>query len=153
MAMTFKDADFAPNLTMRQKVTQLTQSQACQGCHSVINPLGFTLEQFDAVGRFRTTEHDQAIDPVSDYMTDDGEKIHLGGPRDIANYAIASDQAHDTFIEQMFHHIVKQPILAYGPDTLSKLRRAFTDSGFNMQKLVMEIATLSAARGLERPGS
>ena len=41
------------------------------------DPLGFSLEQFDAVGRFRTTEHDQAIDPVSDYISDDGEKIHL----------------------------------------------------------------------------
>jgi hypothetical protein len=153
MAMTFKDADFAPNLTMRQKVTQLTRSQACQGCHSVINPLGFTLEQFDAVGRFRTTEHDQAIDPVSDYLTDDGEKIHLAGPRDIANYAIASDQAHDTFIEQMFHHIEKQPVLAFGPDTLAKLRRSFVDSDFNMQKLVVEIATISALHGLERRGS
>jgi hypothetical protein len=153
MAMTFKDADFAPNLTMRQKVTQLTQSQACQGCHSVINPLGFTLEQFDAVGRFRTTERDQAVDPVSEYITDDGNKIHLAGARDIANYAIASDQAQDTFIEQMFHHIVKQPVLAYGPDTLAKLRRSFVDSGFNMQKLAVEIATVAALRGLDRPGS
>jgi len=40
MAMTFKDADFAPDLTMREKVAQLTRPQACQGCHSVINPLG-----------------------------------------------------------------------------------------------------------------
>jgi len=153
MAMTFKDADFAPNLTMRQKVTQLTQPPACQGCHSVINPLGFSLEQFDAVGRFRTTEHDQAIDPVSDYLTDDGKKIHLAGPRDIANFAIGSEQAHDTFIEQMFHHIVKQPIAAYGSDTLSKLRRSFVDSGFNMQKLVIDITTISALRGLDRPNS
>src|SRR5256712_11364077 len=59
MAMTFKDADFAPNLTMREKVAQLTRSQACQTCHSVINPLGFSLEQYDAVCRFRTSEGDR----------------------------------------------------------------------------------------------
>jgi len=29
-----KDADFAPDLTMREKVAQLTRPQACQGCHS-----------------------------------------------------------------------------------------------------------------------
>src|SRR5438445_12677173 len=46
MAMTFKDADFGPNLTMREKVSQLTRPEACQGCHSVINPLRFSLEQF-----------------------------------------------------------------------------------------------------------
>src|SRR5207248_1791071 len=46
MAMTFKDADFASNLTMREKISQLTRPQACQACHSVINPLGFTLEAY-----------------------------------------------------------------------------------------------------------
>src|SRR6185436_10931375 len=47
MAMAFRDADFAPTMTMREKVAELTRPQACQSCHSVINPLGFSLEQFD----------------------------------------------------------------------------------------------------------
>src|SRR5204862_5767341 len=83
MAMTFKDAEFAPNLTMREKVSQLTRSQACQTCHSVINPLGFSLEQYDAVGRFRSSDHDRPIDAVSDYLTDEGQKVHLAGARDV----------------------------------------------------------------------
>src|SRR5437870_8927550 len=83
MAMTFKDADFAPNLTMREKVAQLTRPQACQGCHSVINPLGFSLEHYDAVGRFRMRENDRVIDAVSDYTTDEGQTVHLAGARDL----------------------------------------------------------------------
>src|SRR5215475_5509513 len=97
MANVFKEAEFSPNLTMREKVSQLTQPQACQSCHSVINPLGFSLEQFDAVGRFRTSEHDQPIDPVSDYLTDDGEKIRLTGAHDVAEFAIHSEQAQNAF--------------------------------------------------------
>jgi hypothetical protein len=54
IAQEFKDADFAPNLTMREKVAELTRPAACQSCHSVINPLGFSLEQYDAVGRLLT---------------------------------------------------------------------------------------------------
>jgi hypothetical protein len=150
MAMTFKDADFAPNLTMREKVSQLTQSQACQSCHSVINPLGFSLEQFDAVGRFRSSEHDRPIDSVSEYIADDGQKIRLTGAHDIAEYAISSEQAQNGFVEQMFHHVVKQPLLAYGADTLSHLRQTFVASDFNMQKLLVEIATISAGHGLEK---
>jgi hypothetical protein len=150
MAMTFKDADFAPNLTMREKVSQLTQSQACQGCHSVINPLGFSLEQFDAVGRFRTSEHDQPIDSASDYVTDDGENIRLTGAPDVARFAIVSEQARNAFIEQMFHHAVKQPVLAYGVDTLNRLQKSFVASNFNMQDLLVEIARTSAAQGMEK---
>ena len=150
MAMTFKDADFAPNLTMREKVSQLTQSSACQSCHSVINPLGFSLEEFDAVGRFRTSEHDRPIDSASDYVTDDGETIRLNGAHDVAQFAIGSEQARNAFIEQMFHHVVKQPMLAYGADTLNRLQKSFVVSDFNMQKLLVEIATTSAAQGVEK---
>ena len=75
MAMTFKDADFAPNLTMREKVAELTKPQDCQGCHSVINPLGFSLENYDAVGRFRTDENGRPIDVLSDYLTEDGKTV------------------------------------------------------------------------------
>ena len=150
MAMTFKDAEFAPNLTMREKVSQLTRPQACQSCHSVINPLGFSLEQFDAVGRFRTSDHDRPVDVVSDYLTDDGQTVHLAGARDVAEFALGSEKAQSGFIEQLFHHVVKQPVLAFGPDTLNRLRESFVRSDFNMQKLLVEIVTTSSLHGLEK---
>ena len=147
MAMTFKDADFAPGLTMREKVAELTRSQACQACHSVINPLGFSLENYDAVGRFRTREGERVIDAVSDYSTDDGEAIRLTGARDLAEFAAKSEQAQNGFIQQLFHQVVKQPILAYGPDVSKRLRQSFIESGYNVQKLLIEIASVSALHG------
>jgi hypothetical protein len=146
MAMVFKDSDFAPNLTMREKVSQLTQSKDCQNCHSVINPLGFSLEQYDTVGRFRTRDHDRPIDPVSEYTTEEGQVIRLSGARDVAAFAINSEQAQNSFIQQLFHHLVKQPLLAYGADTLKQLRQAFVAADFNMQKLLAEIVTMTALR-------
>ena len=147
MAMTFKDADFAPDLTMRQKVAELTRGQNCQSCHAVINPLGFSLEQYDAVGRFRTSENDRPVDPVSDYLTDDGQTVHLAGAADVAKFAIGSEQAQNAFIQQLFHHVVKQPLLAYGAHTLTRLRQSLIDSDFNMQKLLLEIVKVSALNG------
>src|SRR5437870_6425596 len=152
MAMTFRDEDFAPSLTMREKVAQLTRSQACQTCHSVINPLGFSLEHYDAVGRFRTTEGDRPIDAVSDYTTDEGGKIRLTGARDLAEFAAGSEQAQNAFIEQLFNQIVKQPMLAYGSGVLNRLRQSFINSGFNVKKLLIDIATISARHGTEKTG-
>ena len=151
MAQEFNDADFAPNLTMREKVAELTRSQACQGCHSVINPLGFSLEQYDAVGRFRTKEGGRTIDASSDYATDDGVIVKLKGARDVAEFAITSEHAQNAFIEQLFHQVVKQPMLAYGPDVQKQLRQSFLASGYNVQKLLVDIATLAALHGLEKP--
>src|SRR5205807_888844 len=148
---TFKDSDFAANLTMREKVSQLTQPQNCQSCHSVINPLGFSLEQYDTVGRFRTSDRDRPVDPVSEYTTDDGQVVRLTGAHDVAEFAINSDQAQNAFIQQLFHHTVKQSLLAYGADTLKQLRQTFVATDFNMQKLLAEIVTASALREFEKP--
>ncbi len=151
VAVAFKDAEFDPNLTMREKVAELTRPQACQTCHSVINPLGFSLEHYDAVGRYRTREGDRPINAVSDFPTDDGGTLRLTGARDVAEFAAGSEHARNSFIEQLFHQVVKQPMLAYDPDIMRRLRQSFVESGFNMQKLMVEIATVSAAHGLEKP--
>ena len=148
MAVVFKDADFAPQLTMREKITELTRSKVCQACHSVINPLGFSLEQYDAVGRFRTQENERPIDAVGEYTTDEGETLRFHGARELAEFAVGSEQAQNAFIEQLFHQVVKQPMLAYGPEVMSQLRQSFVASEFNLQTLLVDIASLSALHGL-----
>jgi mono/diheme cytochrome c family protein len=148
-AVAFNDAEFGPDLSMREKVATLTRSESCQGCHAVINPLGFSLEWYDAVGRFRREENGRAINALSDYITDDNQTVRLGGARDVAEFAIANERANDAFIEQLFHHVVKQPMNAYGPVTSEKLRQSFIASGYNLRQLLVEIATLAALRGLE----
>src|SRR5688572_15137898 len=147
MAVAFKDADFAPNLTMREKVAELTRPQACQGCHSVINPLGFSLENYDAVGRFRTRDNDKPVNVISDFLDDEGQTIRLEGAQDVAEFAISSDQAQAGFVEQVFHHMVKQPVRAYGTTRLEDLRKEFIADEFNLQKLFLEIAVVSAFHG------
>jgi hypothetical protein len=42
--------------TMRERLAQHRQSPACNSCHSVIDPLGFTLENFDVIGGWRTLD-------------------------------------------------------------------------------------------------
>jgi hypothetical protein len=151
MAVAFKETDFAPDLTMREKIAELTRPQACQTCHSVINPLGFSLEHYDAVGRFRTRDGERPVNAVSDYTTDEGETIRLAGARDVAEFAVGSEHAQNGFIEALFHQIVKQPMRAYGPDTMDHLRASFVASGFNIQSLLMDIVTISAVQSAEKP--
>ena len=83
-------------------------------------------------------------------MTDDGQTVHLAGARDVAEFALGNEKAQCGFIEQLFHHVVKQPALAYGADTLNRLRESFVKSGFNMQMLLVEIATTSAMHSVEK---
>jgi hypothetical protein len=147
-AVAFDDAMFDQHLTMREKITELTKSTNCMGCHATINPLGFSLENYDAIGRWRTKERDKAIDAVTDFATDEGQTIRLTGPRDLVKFAAESPNGHRAFIHQLFHHTVKQEVGVYGPDTLEALRQSFAASHLHVRKLLTEIATIAASRGL-----
>ncbi len=50
------------NLPMRERIAQHRANPVCASCHKVMDPLGFGLENFDAVGRFRTAEAGAPID-------------------------------------------------------------------------------------------
>jgi hypothetical protein len=148
MAMTFQDETFDPTLTMREKVTQLTRKEACMGCHAIINPLGFSLENFDAAGRFRTVDNLKPVDPAVAYRTGAGEVLDLAGPRDLAEFAVGSREAQVGFVRQLFHHAVKQPPAAYGPDTLDQLHAEFAKSGYHIRGLLADIARKAARHGV-----
>ncbi|HUS36776.1 MAG TPA: DUF1592 domain-containing protein [Verrucomicrobiae bacterium] len=144
IAVAFNDAEFDPSLTMREKVAQLTKGENCMGCHSAINPLGFSLEHFDAVGKYRTADNGKSIDAVAEYLSEDGKTVKVTGPRDVAEFAATNEDAHRAFIQQLFHHVVKQPVLAYGSTIMDQLRQSFAASGFNIQQLLVDIVTVSA---------
>lgn len=139
-AIEFKDNHFPPDLTMREKVTEMTRAQACMSCHSMINPLGFSLEHYDAIGRWREKERDKPINDDGVLETDSGDRIEIKGPRDVAEYAANSPAAHQAFVRHLFHHTVKQPLLAYGPDTAQHLEESFRQNGHNIRHLLIKMA-------------
>jgi Protein of unknown function (DUF1592)/Protein of unknown function (DUF1588)/PA14 domain/Cytochrome C oxidase, cbb3-type, subunit III len=146
-AVVFEESHFNPKLTMREKITELTSNDACMSCHRMINPLGFSLENFDAVGRWRTKDNNKPVNAVSEFSTDEGKTMKLTGPRDIANYVADNPSGHRAFIRHLFNHLVKQQAPAYGPKTLDDLQRSFAASGCSVQKLLVEIAVTAGMNG------
>ena len=114
----------------------------------MINPLGFTLEHFDAVGRYREKENGKPVDDTGSYQTRDGRVVKFAGVRDLAKFLAGSGEVHAAFAEQLFHHLVKQSVRAYGANKLDELRESFSRSGFNIRKLAVEVAVTAA---LPRP--
>ena len=154
MAVTFDESHFNPKLTMREKITELTRNKTCMSCHSTINPLGFSLENYDAIGRWRTQDNNKPVNAVGDFADDEGRVVHLTGPRDIVNYVASSPYGHRAFIRQLFNHFVKQQPLAYGPQTLEDLQKSFAASNCNVQKLLVDLALVAVVSGRElKPGT
>ncbi len=56
------DNTVSASLPIRARLAEHRKNPACASCHNVMDPVGFALENFDAVGRWRTTEDRQPID-------------------------------------------------------------------------------------------
>jgi hypothetical protein len=110
-----------------------------------LNPLGFTLEHFDALGRYRKEEKGKPIDAAGSYETrSGGQAVKFGGALDLAAYLTSSGEAHSAFVQQLFHYLIKQPIGAFGSQELPDLRRFFVAHDFNIRKLMVEIMASTA---------
>jgi hypothetical protein len=135
--------DLHASLTTRERVTLQTSPNACVTCHGMINPLGFGLENYDAVGRFRLEEKGKPVDVSGQYEPPSGEIHKYRGARELAQLLVASDEPREAFVQQLFHHMVQQPIRAFGPGQLAELKKSFADHHENIRELLVEIVTAS----------
>jgi hypothetical protein len=112
----------------------------------MINPLGFSLENYDAVGRYREKEKGKPVDASGSYKTVSGELAQFDGARELAEFLAGSEEAHGCFAEQLFHHIMKQPVGAYGPNQQQNLEDAFAKADFSIRELMVEIMKAAALK-------
>jgi mono/diheme cytochrome c family protein len=132
--------DLHASLTTRERVALQTSPTACATCHGMINPLGFGLERFDAVGRLRLEEKGKPVDPSGSYEPPSGDLRTYVGARQLASLLSESPETHQAFVEQLFHHLVKQPIRAFGPEVSGTLRNRFEGRSFSIRSLMVDIA-------------
>ncbi|MEI7922774.1 MAG: DUF1592 domain-containing protein, partial [Planctomycetota bacterium] len=142
--------DLHPDLTTRQRVALQTSPAACVSCHNTINPLGFALEHFDAIGRYRDQEKGKPIDSTGDYLNKTGSTVRFDGAEQLGEYLATAEETQMSIVMQLFHHTVKQPILAYGLEVPEELRTGYVAGGYDVRKLMARSAAL-AALGAKKP--
>jgi hypothetical protein len=97
----FKETEVGkPALTVRERLEQHRSQKSCKGCHGVIDPLGFALENFDVVGAWRDKDRDAGM------VIDASGKLSSGVPvqnPDQLNKALLArpDQFIQAFTEKL----------------------------------------------------
>ncbi|GAB5441563.1 MAG: PA14 domain-containing protein [Fuerstiella sp.] len=136
--------DLEPHLNTRERVIKQTSPALCSNCHKMINSLGFALENFDAVGRYRDTEKDRPIDSSGYYRLRTGETVEFTGAKQLAQFLVESHETRRSVVRQLFHFMVQQPILAYGPNSIDEFAEYFSSHNLNLKELMVEMACRAA---------
>jgi hypothetical protein len=127
----------APQRTIRERLAQHRQNPSCNSCHSVIDPLGFALENFDVIGGWRTI--DEAGRPVdASGTTTSGAKVEgLSGLR--ALLLARPEQFPRTVTEKLLAYALGRRVEYYDQPAVRSIVRDAAAHDYRWSSLVLGI--------------
>jgi len=133
-----KDIGTTKALTVRQLMAAHRASPACSSCHSVMDPLGFALENFDATGMWR--DKDRFAGTVIDSAGElpDGTKIN--GPDDLRKALLRRpEQFVQTFVENLLIYAMGRTREYYDMPTVRKIVRETAAKDYKFSAIVQAV--------------
>jgi hypothetical protein len=131
-----------PHATTRERFAMHTANPQCASCHQFIDGVGFGLEHFDPVGRWRDTDAGAAIDATGD-LTDverlgTGTSATYGTVPELAAILAGSKAAPSCFARQYLRYTRGlRETLAQRCDRLW-LEQKWTESGHDLRELIVQ---------------
>jgi hypothetical protein len=137
--------------TLRARLEQHRENPTCYSCHGVMDPLGFALENFNAVGQFRTHDPDTGTPVDASGTLPDGTQV--GGAPDLRR-ALASHP--DKFVQALTENLLtfalgRETDYRDMPTVREIVRRAEQDD-YRFETIVLGIVSSDAFRKREADG-
>ena len=123
-------------LTMRQRMQEHQVNPACASCHAGMDPIGFALENFDAVGQWRNTEGGATIDASG--TLPDGTQFE--GPAGLRKVLLSRpEQFVQTATEKLFTYALGRELEYDDSPALRKILREAAPGGYRWSSLILGI--------------
>ena len=133
-----QDQKKVANLTLRQRTELHRTNAVCNNCHKILDPIGFGLENFDAIGRWRDQD-------------DTGGKIDAAGelpggkrftsPKELkALISARKDALARNLTERLLAYALCRKLEGYDEIVVDRLMTVIAKDGYRMQTLITEIA-------------
>ena len=138
-ALEKQDKNKVANLTLRQRTELHRTNTVCANCHKILDPIGFGLENFDAIGRWRDQDDTGgAIDAVGELP---GGK-HFSSPKELkVIIAARKDELARNLAEKLLAYALCRQLEGYDEIVVDHLMETLAKDGYRMQTLISEVVT------------
>jgi hypothetical protein len=133
----------APSLTLRDRLEQHSQDPACVGCHRLLDPIGFGLENFDAVGAYR--EQDNGVPLRIGGTLDSGQAFTT--PEALVELLAADPRVVHCAAEKAYGFAAGRNLRDEDADEITELAHKFQEAGFGFKHLFRGIAESARFQG------
>lgn len=119
-------------------------SGPCAECHQLMDPLGFPLESYDAMGKFRTTDAGQALDLTGEFVLTRALDGPFNGPIEMTQKLAAAPEVAQCVAAKWFQYSVGRGVEKGDVCSLVPLQESFEKGGKNLYELMVNITQTEA---------
>ena len=126
------------SLTVRERLARHRENPSCNGCHGVMDPLGFALENFDVDGTWREVDRDTGKLIDASGTLPDGSEI--GGPQELREALLERpDQFVQTFVEKLMAYSLGRSVEWYDMPAVRRIVRESAGDDYSFSSIVLGI--------------
>jgi Protein of unknown function (DUF1592)/Protein of unknown function (DUF1588)/Protein of unknown function (DUF1587)/Protein of unknown function (DUF1595)/Protein of unknown function (DUF1585) len=147
--------DASRPLNSRERLAAHTTNKTCASCHNLIDPIGFGLEKFDAIGMrrekqrllFYTTAKASRKEAPKEVLLDVDTTARVAGvpnsdftsPRELGVVLARTPQCQECIVRQVFRYMAGRPETPADRPVLNRATDVFRTSGFNFRLMVVAL--------------
>ena len=131
--------------TQRERLEKHREDPACAACHALIDPLGLTLEHYDAIGVYRDDEGGEPIDASGEFDGTDFDDA-----MDMIDYMVADPRPARCMAQGLHSFAVGHTLTDGELGLVEALGDATADDGNRMRQLVARVAASPGFRFFKR---
>lgn len=134
--------------SIREQYAMHASVRPCVDCHRLIDPIGFTFEFFDGVGRHRASENGMAIDARGEIVGSLSTDGAAADTRALIERLAASAEVQDCFTKQLFRYAYAMTSGSQTACALAELQQRFRGADLSIEELL--VALTQSAHFTER---
>jgi hypothetical protein len=130
--------DPLPGVTTRQRFEDHSSSPCAAACHSILDPLGFAYENYDAVGAWRTMDMGQPVNAAATVELD-GKKVNFANGIELGSLMAGSKDAAACMAKQWLRYMLRRHEVAGDEASILQATDAFTKSSNDIRELIVAL--------------
>jgi hypothetical protein len=137
--------NFIANGTTRQSYEAHGMSACAAGCHNLFDPPGFSFENYDGIGAFRTTDANLPVDSTGNFVTPANATITFQNALDLSKQLAQSGEAQTCIDRQWTRYILGRPETMAESGSMSvAYQKAAATAGFSIRDLLTTLVQSKA---------
>jgi hypothetical protein len=128
-----------PAKSARVQLEELTAGEPCHTCHARMNPIGFAMDHFDAVGRWRDQDGAHTLDTTGGLIGPGDVNGSFKDHIELATLLARSQAMRGCMVEHWFHYAYGRAEGKTDACSMTQLQRGFEASGGNVKTLLLDL--------------